>query len=124
MPELTPKSYPQLVAEAKAEVPQVRPAALQARLDGGEQIVIIDVREPNEWAGGLIPGAHPVPRGVLEPQVDGKLPLDATVVLYCAGGGRSALAARSLREMGFSGVENLDGGFEAWSRSVLPVERR
>lgn len=124
MPDTTAKSYSQLVAEAKSRVAQVSPADLQARLEGGEQIVIIDVREPNEWAAGLIPGAHPVPRGVLESQVDGRLPLDATVVLYCAGGGRSALAARSLQEMGFSGIENLDGGFDAWARSGLPVERR
>lgn len=118
------KSYPELVAEAKAGLRSVSPAELKARLDGGENMVVIDVREPDEWARGLIPGAHPVARGVLEPQVDGKLPHDATVVLYCAAGGRSALAGRSLQEMGFSGVENLEGGFDAWARSGLPVERR
>jgi rhodanese-related sulfurtransferase len=118
------KSYPQLVAEALTVIPSVRPPELKARLDAGEQVVVIDVREPNEWAGGMIPGAHPIPRGVLEPQVDGRLPRDATVVLYCAAGGRSALAARSLHEMGFSRVENLEGGFGAWSSSGLPVERR
>lgn len=118
------KSYNQIVAEAMAVVPGITPGDLQARLEAGEQIVIVDVREPNEWTGGLIPGAHPVPRGVLELQVDGKLPLDATVVLYCAGGGRSALAARSLQEMGFSRVENLEGGFQAWAGSGLPVDRR
>jgi rhodanese-related sulfurtransferase len=118
------KSYPQMVAEAAALIPAVRPPELKARLDAGERIVLIDVREPNEWVGGMIPGAHPIPRGVLEPQVDGKLPLDATVVLYCAAGGRSALAARSLHEMGFTKVENLEGGFGAWASSGLPVERR
>jgi rhodanese-related sulfurtransferase len=118
------KSYPQLVAEAKAGMPAVSPAALKARLDAGENLVVIDVREPSEWAQGVIPGAHPVPRGVLEPQLDGKVAYDATVVLYCAVGGRSALAGRSLQEMGFSAVENLEGGFDAWSRSGLPVERR
>jgi rhodanese-related sulfurtransferase len=118
------KSYPELVAEAKAGLRAVSPAELKSRLDGGESLVLIDVREPNEWAQGVIPGAHPVPRGVLEPQVDGKVPYDATVVLYCAAGGRSALAGRSLQEMGFSGVENLEGGFDAWARAGLPVERR
>lgn len=118
-----PKSYAQLVAEAKATLPAVMPEDLKSRVDAGETLVIIDVREPNEWVAGMIPGAHPVPRGVLEPQIDGRLPLDATVVLYCAAGGRSALAARSLVEMGFSRVENLEGGFEGWVRAGLPVER-
>lgn len=118
-----PKSYAQLVAEAKAAVPAVVPADLKARLDAGEPLVVIDVREPNEWAGGVIPSAHPVPRGVLEPQIDGKLPLEAPIILYCAVGGRSALAARSLQEMGFSRVENLEGGFEAWAKAGFPVER-
>ncbi len=118
------KSYPELVAQAKAELRSVSPVELKSRLDGGENVVVIDVREPNEWAQGLIPGAHPVPRGVLEPQLDGRLPHDATVVLYCAAGGRSALAGRSLKEMGFSAVENLEGGFDAWARAGLPVERR
>jgi len=119
-----PKSYAQLVAEAAALVPAVQPGELKARLDAEEQLVLIDVREPNEWPGGMIAGAYPIPRGVLEGQVDGKLPLEATVVLYCAVGGRSALAARSLQEMGFSGVENLEGGFQAWAAAGLPIERR
>jgi rhodanese-related sulfurtransferase len=118
------KSYAQLVAEAKAGLPAVHPAELKARLDGGEQLVVIDVREPNEWGGGVIPGAHPVPRGVLEGTIEGRIPLDTTVVLYCAVGARSALAARSLEEMGFSKVENLEGGFQAWAGAGLPVEHR
>lgn len=118
------KSYAQIVAEAKAVVPAVEPVHLRERLDSGEPVVVIDVREPNEWAGGMIPGAHPVPRGVLEGTIDGRLPLDATLVLYCAAGNRSALAARSLADMGFSRVENLEGGFDAWAGAGLPVERR
>ncbi|MGH9043018.1 MAG: rhodanese-like domain-containing protein [Acidimicrobiia bacterium] len=117
------KSYRDLVLEAKAGLRLVYPDELKARIDSGEQMVVIDVREPDEWARGTIPGAHPVARGVLELQVDGKLPLDATVVLYCAGGGRSALAGRSLQEMGFSAVENLEGGFDAWARAGHPVAR-
>ena len=117
------KSYRDLVMEAKADLKAVSPDQLKARLDAGETVVVIDVREPDEWARGVIPGAHPVARGVLELSVDGKLPRDATVVLYCAGGGRSALAGRSLQEMGFSAVENLEGGFDAWARAGLPVVR-
>jgi rhodanese-related sulfurtransferase len=117
------KSYRDLVMEAKADLKAVSPEELKTRLDGGENLVVIDVREPDEWARGVIPGARPVARGVLEPSVDGKLPRDATVVLYCAVGGRSALAGRSLQEMGFSAVENLEGGFDAWARAGLPVVR-
>jgi rhodanese-related sulfurtransferase len=118
----TPKSYQQIVMEALQTVPEVAPADLQSRLSGGEQVVVIDVREPEEFARGKIPGAHTIPRGLLEMQVDGRLPREATVVLYCAGGGRSALAAKSLADMGFEKVENLQGGFGAWVNSGLPVE--
>jgi rhodanese-related sulfurtransferase len=117
-----PKSYQQLVMEAYRQFPQVAPADLQARLAAGEQIVVIDVREPDEFARGKIPGSYTIPRGLLEMQVDGRLPYDTTVVLYCAGGGRSALACRSLAEMGFDKVENLEGGFQKWAGSGLPVE--
>jgi rhodanese-related sulfurtransferase len=117
-----PKSYQQIVMEALQTVPEVGPADLQSRLSNGEQIVVIDVREPEEFARGKIPGAYTIPRGVLEMQVDGRLPREATVVLYCAGGGRSALAAKSLADMGYDRVENLQGGWGAWVNSGLPVE--
>jgi rhodanese-related sulfurtransferase len=119
----TPKSYSQLVAEALRTIPSVTPAALQSRLEAGERIVVIDVREADEFARGKIPGAYTIPRGVLEGQVDGRLPREATVVLYCAAGARSALAAKSLAEMGYDKVENLEGGFQSWAVAGLPVER-
>jgi len=119
----TPKSYQQIVTEALQVIPEVAPAQLQTRLDSGEQIVLIDVREPDEFARGKIPGAYTIPRGVLEMQVDGRLPRESTVVLYCGGGGRSALAAKSLADMGFENVENLQGGWQAWTNSGLPIEQ-
>jgi rhodanese-related sulfurtransferase len=118
-----PKSYQQIVMEALQTIPEVAPYDLQSRLSGGEQIVVIDVREPEEFARGKIPGAYTIPRGVLEMQVDGRLPREATVVLYCAGGGRSALAAKSMADMGYDKVENLQGGWGAWTNSGLPVEK-
>ena len=117
------KSYQQIVDEALQTVPEVSPADLQSRLSGGEQIVVIDVREPEEFARGKIPGAYTIPRGVLEMQVDGRLPRESTVVLYCGAGGRSALAAKSLADMGFEKVANLQGGWGAWMQSGLPVEQ-
>jgi sulfur-carrier protein adenylyltransferase/sulfurtransferase len=118
----TPKSFSQIVFEALQNIPQVGPAELQSRLEAGEQVVVIDVREPDEFAKGKIPGAYTIPRGVLEMQVDGRLPLDTTVVLYCGAGARSALACKSLAEMGYDKVENLEGGWGAWVRLGLPVE--
>jgi rhodanese-related sulfurtransferase len=88
-----------------------------------EGATVIDVREPEEFARGKIPGAYTIPRGVLEMQVDGRLPREATVVLYCGAGGRSALAAKSLADMGYDKVENLQGGWSAWMNSGLPVEQ-
>jgi rhodanese-related sulfurtransferase len=119
----TPKSFNQMVAEALQRIPEVTPAALKARLDGGEQIVVIDVREPDEFARGKIPGAYTIPRGVLEMQLDGRLPLESTIVLYCGAGARSALACASLAEMGYDKVENLAGGWHGWAGSGLPVEQ-
>jgi len=119
----TPKSFQQIVLEALQSVPEVTATDLQSRLDDGEQIVVIDVREPDEFARGKIPGAYTIPRGVLEMQVDGRLPLDTTVVLYCGGGARSALACKSLADMGYEKVENLQGGWHAWVDSRLPVEQ-
>ena len=119
----TPKSFQQIVLEALQTVPEVAPAALQSRLHNGEQIVVIDVREPDEFARGKIPGAYTIPRGVLEMQLDGRLPVDTPVVLYCGAGARSALAAKSLADMGYDKVENLQGGWSAWVNAGLPVER-
>jgi sulfur-carrier protein adenylyltransferase/sulfurtransferase len=119
----TPKSFQQMVMEALQTVPEVSAGQLQSRLESGEQIVVIDVREPDEFARGKIPGAYTIPRGVLEMQVDGRLPLETTVVLYCGAGARSALACRSLADMGYDKVENLQGGWHAWVNSGLPVEQ-
>jgi sulfur-carrier protein adenylyltransferase/sulfurtransferase len=119
----TPKSFQQIVMEALRSVPEVTVTELQSRLQNGEQLLVIDVREPDEFAKGKIPGAYTIPRGVLEMQVDGRLPLETPVVLYCGAGARSALACKSLAEMGYERVENLQGGWHAWVNSGLPVER-
>ena len=120
----TPKSFQQIVLEALQSVPEVTVTDLQSRRENGEQIVVIDVRGPDEFARGKVPGPYTIPRGVLEMQIDGRLPLDTTVVLYCGGGARSALACKSLADMGYEKVENLQGGWHAWVNSGLPVEQR
>jgi molybdopterin/thiamine biosynthesis adenylyltransferase/rhodanese-related sulfurtransferase len=86
--------------------------------------VLIDVREKDEWMEGFIPGAQWIPRGFLEQRIEDKVPeKDAAVVLYCAGGTRSALAARSLTELGYTNVASLEGGFAAWKRAGLNFDR-
>jgi rhodanese-related sulfurtransferase len=76
--------------------------------------VYLDVREQNEWNLGHLPQATFIPRGQLETTVEQRVPRDATVVIYCASGNRSALAAQTLQEMGYEHVSHLAGGFRAW----------
>jgi molybdopterin/thiamine biosynthesis adenylyltransferase/rhodanese-related sulfurtransferase len=86
--------------------------------------ILIDVREKDEWTEGFIPGARWIPRGFLELRIEDQIPQPSSeIILYCAGGNRSALAARSLAELGYSNVKSLAGGFSAWKRAGLPFER-
>src|SRR5205814_3343604 len=86
--------------------------------------VLIDVREKDEWSEGNIPGARWISRGFLEQRIEDQVPeKSAEVVLYCAGGTRSALAARSLEELGYTNVKSMAGGFAAWKRAGLPFDR-
>lgn len=111
-----PQDYRSLVAGAKAQIREIACDDLAGRLDAVQ--AIIDVREPEEHAQGIIPGAHLVPRGILESSIAAKCPDPATeMVLYCAVGARSALAAKALQEMGYGNVSSLEGGFAAWKAS-------
>jgi molybdopterin/thiamine biosynthesis adenylyltransferase/rhodanese-related sulfurtransferase len=107
----------------KAEIVENQPVDVKALVDAPDQTVLIDVREQNEYVQGFIPGAHWIPRGFLEIRVEDAVPnRDTPVVLYCAGGTRSALAARSLRELGYTDVKSMAGGFGAWKRSGYSFE--
>lgn len=111
-----PNRFQALVAEAKARIQEVSAEALAAELDGGgARPLLIDIREPDETARGVIAGALEIPRGVLEGRIEQAAPdVGADIVLYCAGGNRSALSADSLRRMGYARVRSLAGGFAAW----------
>lgn len=86
--------------------------------------ILVDVREKDEWVEGSIPGARWIPRGFLELRIEDQVPeKSAEIVLYCAGGTRSALAARALGELGYSNVKSLAGGFSAWKRAGLSFDR-
>lgn len=116
------KTYTDLVAEAKARIREVPPQEVAAMLRAPERPVVIDLREPNEWNLGHLPGALHIPRGRLEGQIEARVRRDQPVVLYCQGGSRSALAADTLREMGFEKVVSMAGGFRDWAVSGGEVE--
>ena len=112
-----------LVDAARAEITETDPEAVRRRVAGGEPFTLVDVREPDEVAAGRLPGAVAIPRGVLERDVEAAFPdLDAPLVLYCGGGYRSALAARSLGRMGYTAVESMDGGWRAWTEAGFETE--
>lgn len=108
------KSAAQLIAEAKSRITETTADETIARIARGAPVVLVDVREDREWNLGHAEGAQHMSRGTLESKIDGAVPRDAEVVLYCAGGNRSALAAVNLQEMGFTNVKSMIGGFRAW----------
>ena len=117
------KSYQELVAEAKAQTEQTDVQTVRHSLESGEDVTVLDVREPDEWAEAHIPQAKHLPRGLLEHQAADQLPdRDARIVIHCASGGRSALAAKSLKEMGYTNVANMEGGINAWREKGYETE--
>jgi phage shock protein E len=108
------KSYKDLVSEAKAETEQTAVQAVHDSLESGEGVTVLDVREPDEWNEANIPQAKHLPRGLLKYQAADRIPhRDTRIVIHCASGGQSALAAQSLKEMGYTNVANMEGGINA-----------
>jgi phage shock protein E len=117
------KSYQDLVSEAKAESEQTDVQTVHDSLESGEDLTVLDVREPGEWKEAHIPQVKHLPRNLLEYQADEQLPdKDARIVIHCASGGRSALAAKSLKEMGYTNVANMEGGINAWREKGYETE--
>jgi rhodanese-related sulfurtransferase len=113
-----------LVNDAKKNVQEEDHHATKRRIDARDRFVLIDTREDSEWAGGHLPGAIHLCRGHLERDIEKTVPVkDASIVLYCGGGYRSALAAESLQKMGYTNVVSMDGGWHAWTESGYPVIR-
>ena len=106
------KTYSDLLQEVKGAIKQVDLSEMKRRLDAKEDYVFVDVREKDETRNGFIPGAVLLPRGFLEMQAESKLPDKNTkLVIYCAGGTRSAFAAKARQEMGYNHVESANPGF-------------
>jgi rhodanese-related sulfurtransferase len=113
-----------IVADAKSRVRECTVADVRARQGAGEAFVLVDVREESEFAAGHVPGAVHLGKGVIERDVEAKVPDPNTpLVLYCGGGFRSALAADALQKMGYTNVISMDGGWRAWTEQGLPVEK-
>ncbi len=117
-----PKSYADLLREARAEIPEV--SALETDvLRERPEAVIIDVREATEWEQGHLPGAIHISKSYIEQRCEAAIPdHDAPVVLYCASGVRSLFAAQTLRELGYTNVSSMSGGFQGWKSQGLPWE--
>lgn len=116
-------TFRELLDQAKQEVREVTVEGLKRLLDEGAPLKLVDVRESEEYAEGSLPGALHVPRGFLELRIEERARRDETVVLYCAGGTRSALAAKTLLGMGYQDVRSLAGGYARWSDAALPTEK-
>jgi molybdopterin/thiamine biosynthesis adenylyltransferase/rhodanese-related sulfurtransferase len=118
-----PKTYSDLFADVRAGVRLITLDELRSRLERREALTVIDVREKDEFRAGYIPGAIHLPRGFLEMQAEQKLPnKDAELVVYCAGGTRSAFAAHTLKELGYTNVLSANPGFVRWKDLKYPIE--
>ena len=113
-----------LVTEAKSHIRETNVAEVKKRLDAGEKLLIVDVREESEFAKGHIPGALHLGKGIIERDIEGAVP-DASkeIILYCGGGFRSAIAADNLKKMGYTSALSMDGGWKGWSDAGLPVTK-
>lgn len=116
------KTGEDLLEEARARITEVAPAEVAEMRARGDDAVYLDVREPNEWNLGRIPGAQFLPRGQLESKIEELVPRDSRVVIYCARGNRSALAADTMKVMGYDNAVSMAGGFQQWVMEGREVE--
>jgi rhodanese-related sulfurtransferase len=112
-----------LVDDARARVRELTVADVKRKLDAGEHFHLIDVREESEWAAGHLPKAEYLGKGIIERDIEQRIPdTSAEIVLYCGGGYRSALAADNLQKMGYTNVWSMDGGVRGWKQAGLAVD--
>ncbi len=124
---MTGKTATQLVQDAKGRIENLTPDQVQAEIAAGN-VTLVDIRDAPELSNGTIAGAVHASRGMLEFYADPNSPYhkaelnpDNRVILHCASGGRSALAVLALRELGYTNVAHLDGGFKAWQEAGKPI---
>jgi len=113
-----------LVNDAKTRVKEWEFTEVKLRLDAGEKFTLVDVREESEWARGHLPSAIHLGKGVIERDIEQAVPdKSTTLVLYCGGGFRSALAADNLQKMGYTNCISMDGGWRAWTAAGFPTKK-
>ena len=116
------KTGTDLVAEAKERIKEVTPREVLEMVNQNANVVYLDVREPNEWNLGRLPNAMHIPRGNLESNIEARVGREETIVIYCARGNRSALAADTLQQMGYENVSSMADGWGGWIAVGGPVE--
>src|SRR5438309_10281727 len=113
-----------LVNDVKSKIKECSVSDVKQKLERGEKFHLVDVREESEWAAGHLPGAEHLGKGIIERDVETKIPdTSAEIVLYCGGGFRSALAADNLQKMGYTNVFSMDGGYRGWNEAGLEIEK-
>lgn len=111
-----------VVSEAKKRIKELTVEDVRSKIERGETFTMIDVREESEWNNGHIEGAIHLGKGIIERDIESKLPDKNTpIVLYCGGGFRSALAADMVQNMGYTNVHSMDGGWREWTEKKLPT---
>ena len=116
-------AFLKLVEDSKTRIRETDIREVKRRLDAGDKLHLVDVREESEWALGRLPGALHLSKGVIERDIEKVIPdKSAPIVLYCGGGFRSALAADNLQKMGYTSVISMDGGWRAWTEAGYPTE--
>jgi len=114
-----------IVDDAKSRIQETTVDDVKQKLEDGDKFLLVDVREESEFAKDHLPGAIHLAKGIIERDIEGRVPdLNAPLVLYCGGGFRSALAADNLKKMGYSNVLSMDGGIRVWREKGFPLTRQ
>ncbi len=117
-----PPRFLKIVDDARARVRETDVDTVKTRMDRGDKFLLVDVREESEFAKDHLPGAIHLGKGVIERDIEARVPdLNAEMILYCGGGFRSALAADNLQKMGYGNVISMDGGIRDWREKNYPL---
>jgi rhodanese-related sulfurtransferase len=117
-----PPRFLKIVDDAKTRVRETNVNEVKKKMDRGDKFILVDVREESEYAKDHLPGAIHLGKGVIERDIEARVPeLNAEMVLYCGGGFRSALAADNLQKMGYTNVISMDGGIRGWREEGYPL---
>ena len=119
-----PPRFLKIVDEAKTRIRETNVGEVKARMDRGEKFLLVDVREESEFAKDHLPGSIHLGKGIIERDIEARVPaLNTELVLYCGGGFRSALAADNLQKMGYTNVISMDGGIRDWREKGYPLTK-